>query len=137
MIREQVSTVEMIVIRKQEYSFGWRHCCSTCEIRIHIKSGFSFIQKEGVYGCIREFKVFGYLYTELKNCSGCCCSCDQVIGDDMDSSSVGCDEIVRANPREDHHIAGGMASLRNRLLLTHQRFSFPLSVWRIVCVDIT
>ena len=30
-------------------------------------------------------------------------------------------------PGEDH-IAGGMASvLRNRLLLTHQRFSFPLS----------
>ena len=40
-------------------------------------------------------------------------------------------------PGEDY-IAGGMASvLRNRLLLTHQRFSFPLSVLVIVCVDIT
>lgn len=46
----------------------------------------------------------------------------------MTVAGVSCDEIVRANPRR-KNITGGMASvLRNRLLSTHQRFLFPLSV---------
>ena len=85
MIGAGINSGDMIVIRKQNAASDGDIVVALVDNESTLKRFFLDTERRCTVAS-GESEVPGYLYTELY-CSGCCCSCDQVIGvDDMDSS---------------------------------------------------